>query len=372
MKTYKVVKLKFDSPFHLSQGKPNYEDSATMLHSDTIKSALCVMAMQLYGLKNDKTIDFGEGLDIDKFFGKFKCSSAFPYYREEYFFPKPMMQLPFKVVDENSKDKEENEAKRNKALKKLTYIGKSLFEEVVKGMKEYEIKKEEAVFAKGKFYSETLKDLNENERENFKVYTIEAHRRVSIPIERYMGSDKDATPFFMEKIYFQEGAGLYFLVDIDGQADNDFWKKVFLPALRLWADSGIGAHKNLGHGRFAVEVLDNFELNVPTDADCSQMNLSLYCPIKSELQVGGVNILKEKNTAYSLIKRGGWVANPKEEQYQSYRKKSVYMFDVGSIFKTNKAPNGKVVNLKPQKWIEDGVGHDIFRDGTAIFVPIKV
>jgi len=128
MKTYKVVKLKFDAPFHLSQGKPNYEDSATMLHSDTIKSALCVMAMQLYGLKNDKEIDFAEGLKIEEFFGKFKCSSAFPYYRDELFFPKPMAKLPFGVA----KHGQDEEVKTSKTLRKIRYIGKDFFELALK------------------------------------------------------------------------------------------------------------------------------------------------------------------------------------------------------------------------------------------------
>ena len=67
---------------------------------------------------------------------------------------------------------------------------------------------------------------------------------------------------------------------------------------------------------------------------------------------------------YQLVKRGGWIASP----ISTYRKRTVYMFTEGSVFKTPISPKGKVADLRPAVFTE----HAIWRDGTGIFLKMKM
>ena len=74
MITFKVAKLAFEMPLHLSKGKGGNESSADILHSDTIKSAIYAIGKQ-----------YLQEAFPENFLDRFFISSAFPYYREEYF-----------------------------------------------------------------------------------------------------------------------------------------------------------------------------------------------------------------------------------------------------------------------------------------------
>jgi len=54
--TYRVFKLRFPGGLHLAKGKSEYDQSDTILHSDTLKSALFVCALQLFGEKNHSVL----------------------------------------------------------------------------------------------------------------------------------------------------------------------------------------------------------------------------------------------------------------------------------------------------------------------------
>jgi len=83
-------------------------------------------------------------------------------------------------------------------------------------------------------------------------------------------------------------------------------------------------------------------------------------------------ILSDDKISYQLIKRGGWITT---EPYTTYRKKSVYMFAEGGIFKLNSDKNietlGKTVNLKPEAEFLK-IQHNIYRVGKSIFLPINI
>src|SRR5690625_572471 len=110
---YKVVKLLFRSPLHIHRNKGDYDTSEEMLHSDTISSALAAMGYRMY--------DSFDGFD---FLNNITISSAFPFYGDQYFLPKPMMRIPVKI-DGYSEEESSAEAKK---LKTLQYIEKSIFE----------------------------------------------------------------------------------------------------------------------------------------------------------------------------------------------------------------------------------------------------
>jgi CRISPR-associated protein Csm4 len=111
---FSVFLLKnFKGGLHLSRGLTNaYDKSLDTLHSDTIKSALFICTLNLYG-----------GEHVDKsFLESFKISSAFPFFYSKikkerlYFFPKPEInRLPLDITPNEGKEKK---------LKKLKYLEK--------------------------------------------------------------------------------------------------------------------------------------------------------------------------------------------------------------------------------------------------------
>ena len=120
---FTIVKLHFGrSVLHLSRGKEDYDQGEEMLHSDTLKSALFVAALHLYPQHSDEKAG-------KQFLESFSLSSAFPFYGGEYFFPKPVTKT------QTMAGMKEDDPKQSKKLKKLSFLGKSYFEDLLSGGK---------------------------------------------------------------------------------------------------------------------------------------------------------------------------------------------------------------------------------------------
>lgn len=338
-KQYKIIRLEhFKGGLHLARGLTNsYDNSLKTLHSDTLKAAIFVCALQL--AKENEVID-------KSFLESFKISSAFPFYKETekhfYFFPKPELPRPFKFgnsTDLSDKDK-----------KKINFIGSSVFEKYIKNVSEFEFSSEELNFPNL---------LNDKDYKS--LIKSETYQHVAIT----RGDDNDSTPYYVDKIYFHSNSGLYFLVETD---DKTFEK--IKSAVRLLADNGIGTDRNTGNGQFEVDF-DTLTLDVPDDGNYD-LSLSLYCPEKEEIK-------QLDDSFYGLTKRGGYISSPQNEENLSIRKRSIYMFTEGSVFpkmENDKTREGKIVDLKPndEKLAEKNIyiNHPIWRDGQPIFIPMKL
>lgn len=354
-KTYNVIRLeKFKGGLHLARGLTNsYDKSLKTLHSDTIKSALFVCAIQLFG---DKVIT------KESFLEKFKISSAFPFYKSPeidepfYFFPKPqILKLPFEIDGEFGLDKK---------LKKVTYLDKTVFEKLLVSQN-----KEDFQFEKGNLKGnyiatnrkvgdecETFNEILKND-DCDKIIASSPYQHVAIPRDH----GTDSTPYYVDKIYFHQNAGLYFLVEINDKNDTETFNKL-QAAVRLLADNGIGTDRNTGNGQFEV-IFDTMELEVPNDGNYD-LSLSLYCPKREEIQ-------KLDESLYGLTKRGGYISSPRDENNLSIRKRSIHMFTEGSLFPKLEGEGkreGKTVDLRPDY---APVKHEIWRDGQPIFIPMK-
>ncbi len=81
---------------------------------------------------------------------------------------------------------------------------------------------------------------------------------------------------------------------------------------------------------------------------------------------------------YDFMQRGGWIASPEEDEHRSIRKKSVYMFREGSVFgfQENLAAltlRGEKVDITPDnEKLPFPLNHEIWRDGSGLFLPIKI
>ena len=320
MKPLTIYKLRFQTPLHLSRGKTgSYESSDSVLHSDTIKSALYVSALQL-GQK-----DFA-----DKLLKDLAISSAFPFDTKGCWLPRP---VGFTFSDETPNNR--------KIQKKVAFFLDRQFSKLINGERkstELEI--------------DTKMD---------KIWEQDVTQRVWIN-----GNENQSTPFYLEKLYPNDGTGLYFIVRTEGVQDFDF--KTFEGVLELLGQNGIGLQRNLGNGRFKYEKSE-LSLDIPQSTD-TWISLSLYRP-ENEQEVASA--LENDNTNYQFIKRGGWMSSPENDEHITIRKKSIMMFTEGSVFSFGKSNNsvltkGKYnINLKPD-WKTPM--NNVYRDGRAIFLPI--
>jgi len=333
-KSYLAFKLAFTTPLHISRGGEDYEKSLTVLHSDTIKSALYVMHRQL----NDNP------LDVKDFFDAFSISSAFPFYKDEYFFPKPFgIKLP------QLEGEQEGDSKNAKKYKKVSYVAKGHFERMINGNAGNCI--ENKIISKGEFLADGNYSLEPEL--NPIIMTKATQSRVSIS----RTGMEDPTPYDVERIYFGAGAGLYFLVQFNEGAELNM--EQLKSCIDLLGDTGVGTDKSVGNGQFEVSK-HTIYLNVPTENISHHMALGLYCPEKVEI----ADSLDNWN--YSLIQRGGWLSNPENQADSTLHKSSVHMMLEGSLVPNAINPVGKYADLAPTK----NYNHPVLREGRPMFIPV--
>ena len=330
--TYTAYFLKFTTPLHIGDHKPDsYESTESYLRSDTINAAIVATWAKL------GHVDW-----IEECQGAlpFTITSAFPFYgslgSENIFFPR--LKLPFDIEDRDTK--------LAKQIKKITWMDKAYFETVINARKidksfENHIKKE-------------FLTLEENFPEDGFMHK-QVSERVAIPRER--SEDNQSEPFYMERIYFDNG-GLYFLAVGDELAKLD-------AALNLLQYEGFGTDRNIGNGFFEWHSSE-INIDVPTNCDYAT-NLGLYCPTSKEKVASEI----DDQSGYDLVKRGGWITST---SHQSIEKDSIYMFGEGSIFKkSDKIDGQKNIDLRPRNLLENmKPNHPIYRSGCSIFIPVKL
>ncbi len=327
--TFDIYKLDFgDSPLHLSRGKLNtYADSEAILHSDALKSAIFVTGLELYGEGWAQT------------FHDFHVSSAMPYKGEQYFFPKP---LHIDTTVEQSQRKE---------IKGYKYIEQSVFQNILRGsFQATQLNKDTGIkdfFRKTQTQRVQIKYAFEDREEQ--------GEKVDYDNLKDLDLNYNSVPFYIEKNYIAQGSGLFFIINTIDK-EKELFLKTLDGIMRLLGENGIGLQRGLGNGHFTVQRTI-LTLDTP-DVSTHHINLSLYCPA-DETELKGLTLT---DSYYQLIKRGGWISSP----ISTYRKRTVYMFTEGSVFKTPVSPIGKVADLKP-KVFDD---HAIWRDGKSIFLPM--
>lgn len=318
MSTYNIIKLKNISPLHIGKGKDFYDTLFDDVLSDMLSAALASVRVNIKGKADD----------VESFMDSFCISSAFPFFREEYYLPKPKGRISI-GIDE----------KYRKKLKKVKYIEKSLFERIY-------IHGETVSADKSQLSGEliTRKPLAEGEILSMKGEV----ERVAIP--RDGGSD--AVPYFFEFKYYAPDAGLYCLTDAK---DGLFAELVEL--FTILGQQGIGSDKSVGCGHFEVESGTIEIADVVSD---DKLMLSMYIPTREELSA--IDLSK---SSYQMLLRGGYMAGSENEAGRQYLKKAVYMMESSSLLHSQQKLHGRIVNLR-----NNFSKHDIFRSGKAFYLPI--
>ena len=325
MAKFTFVKFKNLTPLHIGTGKENYDFSASELQSDTLSAAIAAIRAQS-----------GKADDVEEFIESFVISSAFPFVGDKLFFPKPQGKINVSVSDME-------EYPSRKKLKKIKYLDSDMWNKIISGQ-EVEVKSYQL---KGDFL---LSDNNQNEFGT--PFKAQVNQRVSVPREDNVPAD----PFFFEWKYFSQDAGLFCLIDT-----TDDLKEEIVSLLRALGEVGLGTDRNVGGGKFEVEC---GELSIESSPQANgQMLLSLYIPKEEE-----ISELNLSDSRYELLLRGGYMAGSEEPDFRHLRKKSIYTFNVGSMFQTQNALKGKVVDLQPE-W-NDGRMHPVYRSGKPFVVPV--
>jgi CRISPR type III-A-associated RAMP protein Csm4 len=333
----RAVKLKFTGPLHMGAGKnDNYDHSGDLIRSDTIKSALYAACRNLF------PEDFPDDFDLS-FFKKFKVSSAFPYFGDELFLPRPLsgINVAFSDLAKNE------DSKLSKRIKKIRFIATSIYEKIAAG--------QHLSFTEDYFDLSKQILFSRPSEKAPKILEKEIRQRVYVP--RPGETNQDSVPYFIEIIHFHPRAGLWFMLEVD---DNAFFNKLEA-GLRILGDSGFGTDKSVGNGQFQQSISE-ISLNVP-DKPEGKMLISLFCPPQEAIQTEYL-----KKSAFLTEKRSGYIVSAQNIRFRHFRRKSIYMFAEGSIFPASMPDVGKVVDLKPETLEQM---HPVWRDGTAIFLPFN-
>lgn len=325
MAEYHIIKLKHLTPLHVGTGNESYDFSASCLQSDTLSSALAALRCLQ-----------GKTKDVKEFLESFVVSSAFPFYGNHLYLPKPQGKLlAIKIKDQE-------ECVYRKKIKKVKYIEFGLWTKLICG--------EELNLDLEQLQSEFIT----SGKEQLCISKCRVMQRVLVP--RVEG--KDAQPFFFNWRFFTPEGGLFCLV----KSDDETFKEI-AELFMMLGEIGIGSDKNIGGGKFEIET---GKLMIPEIKDAnSTLLLSLYLPSKTELPM-----LNLSCAHYSLIPRGGFMAGSSKYELRHLRKKTVYMFDFGSLFPCMFPLNGEIVDLAPQ-WSSSSI-HPVYRSGKTLCIPVKL
>lgn len=331
-RSFTIYKLHFTSPLHIGDARDDYSVSLKTIASDTMYAALTSCLAKL-GKEIPDNGDLGCTI-----------SSLFPFYQKEkdtdaiLFFPKPLKQtLPTL-----------NDLTKAKSVKKILWLDKTYFEKVING---------EQLFSNDSDVNNVKGDFLTNASMfDEKFISSQVFPRVTVSRD---GSE-DAKPFYMDRIFFKDYSGLYFIVEGDTSKIK--------PALGLLQSEGIGTDRNVGNGYFEYEE-DSLELELPANGNYS-LALSSFIPESKEQLT---ELLDGDDVAYDFVRRGGWITTP---PHNTIRKNVIYAFTSASVFSKQSSgvyTMGKIdVNLKPQIGFEPKIEHDVWRCGRALFIPIKI
>ena len=335
MATYTVYRLTFKTQLHLGrtsgpaqEGSLGLEKTETYIPADTLFSAICQMWTTFYTPESLAT--FLKGYTEDRTVLPFMLTSAFPFAKDVYLFPKP---LTFSTPSKKSKG--------------VQFVSQSIFQDIISGTP-IEFSEDELINGEEVWMSPGDTEKLETSRdENFTIWATNTRPRVTLG-SRSSGSEI----WHVQTVQFNANCGLWFAA----QFDSDETKHKIETLLRVLGDTGIGGERNAGYGMF--DFMET-TLEIPTPEVGNRfVTLSPICPQSPE-QLGE---LLTGTTAYTLNPLTGWLNSTGTPS----RRKQVSMFAEGSVLHTQDTHIGRLVDLKPDNW-----SHPVYRYGYAWQVGIR-
>ena len=309
---YHVWQFHFTEEVHFGNGGLNTCDS--ILHADTIFSALCIEAIRAGKDTFNRLVDAAKG-------DRIRFSDALPYIGNQYYIPKPIMKLQVEKTA-NSIEK--------KALKKLEYLPVDQLTAFLHGA--LDIRKESEHFA-----------------EHFGSFRM---------IEKASINGMEETrPYGIEGFHYAEGSGLYLCCGYEEEEDLTLIEEL-LESLEF---AGVGGEISSGLGRFELCVAKTANTKpllerIRDSGYRRYLSLSVSLPKETELEQA------LSGAEYQLIRRGGFIAS---ETYAATacKKRDLYVFAPGSTFVH--LFNGDVYV------VSDGGTHPVYRYARPLFIGVE-
>ena len=352
-----LIRLDFASPLHIGEPGVGMERSLSYVPSDTLFSALCNMWAMMYGKTSLESLlgQFKQGET------PFRLSSAFPRLtidsgsetEEVLYLPQPFSQRLRRLPDlsgdqETARQICDEAAKRAKEGTK-TYVDWEFFGRMITSTTvgiEYYKGLDRASKLLGLVWRKSL-----SARSSLDRVTAQSNMFFSQRVRFGSREFNDMAGSFRVR------GGLFLLL----RADEPTAARL-RSCFDLLGEQGVGGERRPGHhGRFTSSGWDEGRtLFYEPEQPNAFVVLSLYHPSPEErTRISGDGEL----IGYQLMKRGGWIDSPFIAKQQ--RKKSCFMFEEGSIFRSQ--PRGEIVDVTPEV---SSLNHSIYRSGIAFAVGV--
>ena len=211
MTKFRIYKLHFKAPLHISDLRDDASISQKTIHSDTFHAAL-ISCLAKVG----ETIPEGGDLGC-------VISDLFPYYQKDpnsspvYFLPMPLQTCLPNVNPEDAKK-----------VKRVQWVDAKLYSRRLNGKPFFSGDVEDINHLQSTYLTET--NLPEDSTGSRDFIKSEVMQRVSV---KDRTGQSDALPYYVDRISFRDESGLYFLVDGDNTMLLD-------QALKVLEMEGIG------------------------------------------------------------------------------------------------------------------------------------
>lgn len=307
----KAVKLRFTAPLHVGERGLGMEEVNTMIHSDTLYGAIYSLWCRVYGPPPGHL--------------PLSISSAFPYLKNEYYYPKP--NLPVSALSDP-----DLRSAYGKWVKRARYVPESLFSPWIGGS------------------DFSLVELERSQHRLAQAITQGVRPRVAL--DRI---SQDSSFYQVGEVHFRrdQDLGLYFLLRT---GPNGLWQKV-QPVIKLLGEEGIGGERSQGYGRFTPIFREKFSYP-EVKGGKNFLTLSLIYPAGPKETVNSLLF-------YRLLKRGGWIYSP--GTVGNHQHLRVNMFAEGSIF--SRPLNGSIVDVAPGDFARRY--HPVYRYGRSFLLRVK-
>lgn len=310
-----LCKLTFSTQCHFGSdaGGMALGSAQHSFRADTFFSALCSEAAKMELL--EQLYSFAEN-------GNLLFSDAFPYCKEQYLLPKPILYL-------DALETKNADSNRKKAFKKLAYIPIDHFNTYLAGLSSNS-------FDPGSLQNE------------FGIETIQT---------RAAKNGREQTlPYRVGGFSFFDESGLYVVCKFDGEEEKQLVQRL----IRNLGCSGIGGKTSSGMGKFSCEFLplpDILEKMLDDSSAPYQMLLSTSLPTIEEMQAGVL-----ENAFYTIVRRGGFIASNTYAQ-SARRKQDKYFLSAGSCLR--KRFSGEIFDVGAQG------KHPVWRFSKPLFMGVR-
>jgi len=294
-----------------------------------------------FKVKDLVEIVYSGGDDVASLFLQPKAlliSSAFPFYINELFLPKPLNYFFAKNLKYDL----------NKKLKKLKFFSLNIVKKILNN------EDLDLSLIDNKYFLDGCWRTIQNNSSEDKIYsTMEVPHIVTDRISY------GTQIFYQTEVFFNSNAGLFFIADV-----KDELIQKFEAILNFLGDEGLGADKTIGKGLFEAEEIPDFNLNFNETENKSNFyySLSLYSPTKEEFEK-----IASDESYYDFIIRAGLVSN------KTLSRKNLRMFIEGSVLKFKEClkPYGEIKKVLNKEDYANYLDYDIYRSGQALFLPMK-